>query len=294
MTTQTNNVSPFVAARDWILAGTEALDGGTLSLAFAFSSLGDKPLAAPYMDGKVRRFVHFTFLEFAAGTGDVAPENKSKRGAAMNYLVGTVLEYSGPKENALKTAINKATGLAVLNHRNPDLKLSLKVKGTGKDKKTVLCGVPALIAFGLADETKATETLNKKLASAGRVALAFSDKAASGYSDQQVLNKLAVIPVDCDGGAFLGDVTTPMTTKALARIKEYGITQGWIALPESRNRDRDDEGNKALLKAIETVRDALASWASDECESAFAPTAQTDTAMEILATMLNTYGTSKE
>ena len=65
-------------------------------------------------------------------------------------------------------------------------------------------------------------------------------------------------------------------------------------MPESRNRDRDDKGNDALLKAIELVQTTLAAWVSDEGESNYAPTAQTDEALETLAAWLHTYGASKE
>ena len=287
MTTQTNNTNDFTTARDAIIEGSDKIDGGTLSLAFALATIADKPLSAPFMDGKVKRYVHFTLEEFAAGTGDVVPENKSKRGAVMAYLVKTVLDYSGPKEGALKTAINTALPLAIYKLRNPENK-ALVIKT--KNKKTVLCGVPAFVALGMDNETQATEALNKKLANAGRVAMAFNNKAAQGYSDKQVLGEIAAMVVDCDGSTFLGDVKLPLTTKVLQNVKEHGINAGWLLLPESRNRNRDDEGNEALLKAIAIVDSALAAWLSvDNDEAPFAPSSKTDNALRLLYANLVTY-----
>lgn len=291
MTTQSNNTNEFTIARDTIIKGADAIDGGTLSLAFAFATIADKHMSAPYMDGKVKRYVHFTLEEFAAGTGDVMPENKSKRGAVMTYLVKTVLDYSGPKEGALKTAINAALPLAIYKHRNSENKaLVLKDKKLGDNKKTILCGVPALVALGMDNETQATEALNKKLANAGRVAMAFNNKAAQGYSDKQVLGEIAAMSVDCDGSTFLGDVKLPLTTKVLQNVKEHGINAGWLLMPESRNRNRDDEGNEALIKAIAIVDSALIAWLSaDGDEAPFAPSTKTDAAIGLLYANLVAY-----
>lgn len=287
MNTQTNNTNDFTIARDTIIKGSDAIDGGTLSLAFALATIADKPLSAPYMDGKVKRYVHFTLEEFAAGTGEVVPENKSKRGAVMTYILGTILDYSGPKEGALKTAINAALPLAIYKLRNPENK-ALVLKN--KNKKTVLCGVPALVALGMDNETQVTEALNKKLANAGRVAMSFNNKAAQGYSDKQVLGEIAAMAVDCDGSTFLGDVKLPLTTKVLQNVKEHGINAGWLLMPESRNRNRDDEGNEALLKAIAIVDSALAAWLSaDSDEAPFAPSTKTDTAIGLLYSNLVAY-----
>jgi hypothetical protein len=205
----------------------------------------------------------------------------------MNYLIKTVLDYSGPKEGALKTAINTALPLAIYKLRNPDNK-ALVIKN--KNKKTVLCGVPALVALGMDNETQATKSLNKKLANAGRVAMAFSNKAAQGYSDQQVLGVIAELAVDCDGSTFLGDVKLPLTTKVLQNVKEHGINEGWLLMPESRNRNRDDEGNEALLKAITVVETALAAWVNPNGDEApFAPSDKVDAALATLYENLKYY-----
>lgn len=262
-----------------ILKGAGAMEGGTLSLAFALATAVTKPMTAKYTEGTGKKAIKRT-VSFCLATYANAVKDRKARSAALGVICRDMLGViDGPKLGAIKMAFTRALPLAVIMAANENHGYSIK--------GGALAGVSLFDALDLGAGSEAAEKRTKQVAAKLEVNAALDNRK---LTEKQMVERMHSIKVTCNGVTHPVFGSLPTTTKAMALLRDKAVAMGLVSEPEKRDGDKVKAADvTGFNQALQLVSRSVEAMLGEDGESDIAPTDDLEASMRAAYMFLAKY-----